>query len=100
VGTAASGGTSIEMQIIADDAANLTHNVTVIGTTGAIAVASAHGRRALRLRDQPAPGQQGPALHGRALRHRRRVAAGTYYGDIGIEMQDGQKFYANGFAVL
>lgn len=100
VGTAASGGTSVEMQVIAADAANLTGNVAVIGTTGAIPVAqvTAGARFACALNPRLAkPGQRYVGLRYVTV---GAVTASTFYGDIGLEVQDGGKFYANGFAVL
>jgi hypothetical protein len=101
VGTAASGGTSVEMQVIGSDAAALNANVTCWAPPAPIAVASSRPARASPARSTRACCQQGPALHRHALRHRRCHAGGTYrVRDIGIEIQDGAKFYANGFAVL
>ncbi|MFA6051559.1 MAG: Bbp16 family capsid cement protein [Methylobacter sp.] len=98
--TSASGGTSVEMQIIASDAANGTGNVQVIASTGAIPVASviAGARFAARLN---------PRLASKGQRYLTAryvfvgiVAAGAYVADIGLEISDGQKFYGSGFAIL
>lgn len=100
VGTAASGGTSIEMQVIAADAANLTGNVAVLGTTGAIAVASLTAGARFACAVNPRLASKGQRYLGLRYVTVGATTAHTVYGDIGIELQDGQKFYANGFAVL
>lgn len=100
VTTAASGGTSVEMQVIAADAANLTGNVTVIGTTGAIAVASLTAGARFACAINPRLASKGQRYLGLRYVTVGAVSAGAYYGDIGAEIQDGQKFYGSGFAVL
>ena len=100
VTTAASGGTSVEIQVIATDAANLTGNVTVIGTTGAIAVASLAAGARFACAINPRLASKGQRYLGLRYVTVGAVSAGAYYGDIGAEIQDGQKFYASGFAVL
>jgi hypothetical protein len=100
VGTAASGGTSIEMQIIATDAAALTGNVTVIGTTGAIAVASLTAGARFACAINPRLASKGQRYLGARYVTVGATTAHTVFADIGIEIQDGAKFYANGFAVL
>lgn len=98
--TAASGGTSVEMQIIATDAANLTGNVTVIGTTGAIAVASLAAGARFACALNPRLASKGQRYLGARYVTVGAVAAGAYMADIGLELQDGGKFYASGIAVL
>ena len=98
--TAASGGTSVEMQIIAADAANLTGNVTVIGTTGAIPVASVTAGARFACGLNPRLASKGQRYVGIRYVFVGAVSAGAYYGDLGLEIQDGQKFYGSGFAVL
>jgi hypothetical protein len=99
VTTAAAGGTSIEFQyIVADDAA-LSTNVTVIGTTGAIAVASlvAGARFACKL--NPRLGSLGQRYLGMRAVNIGANSAGAVYADVGAEIAD-LKVYASGFAVL
>lgn len=100
VTVAGSGGTSVEMQVIATDAANLTGNVTVIGTTGAIAVASLTAGARFACAINPRLASKGQRYVGLRYVTVGAVSAGAYYGDIGLEIQDGQKFYGSGFAVL
>lgn len=97
---AASGGTSIECQVIAADAANLTGNVTVLGTTGAIAVASITANSRFVCAVNPRLASKGQRYLGLRFVNVGAVTAATAYGDIGIEIQDGQKFYPSGFSVL
>jgi hypothetical protein len=99
IGTAFAGGTSAEFQVIASDAAAGTGNVTVIGSSGAIAVASlaAAARGAFRLNPRLASrGQR--YLTGRVVSVGAN-SAGSVFMDIGIEIQDGLDFYASGFTV-
>jgi hypothetical protein len=99
IGTAFSGGTSAEFQVIASDAADGTGNVQVIGTSGPIVVASltANTRGAFLLNPRLASrGQR--YLTGRTVNVGNN-AAGTSFMDIGIEIQDGVDFYASGFTV-
>lgn len=99
VTAAFAGATSVEIQAIAADDAALTSNITVIATTGPIPVASlvAGGRFAACLRPRIA------SLGQRYLGARYVITgtgtAGALFTDIGLEIQDGQKFYASGFQV-
>lgn len=98
--TAFAGLTALEMQIIAADDAALTTNVTVIGTTGAVAVASlvAGARFACDINLRLA--SKGQRYVGARYVPTGTGTAGAVFGDIGIDIQDGQKFYPAGFAVL
>jgi hypothetical protein len=98
--TAASGGTSVEIQVIATDAANLTGNVTVVGTSGAIPVASLTLGSRWAVNINPRLASKGQRYLGVRYVTVGAVAAGAYFTDVGLEIQDGQKFYPNGFAVL
>jgi hypothetical protein len=72
---------------------------SVIGTTGADRGGLLTAGARFPARSTRAAGQQGPALHRRALRHGGRHAAHTVFRHR-HEIQDGGKNYANGFAVL
>lgn len=98
--TAGSGGTSVEIQAIATDAANLTGNVTVIGTTGAIPVASLTAGARFAARINPHLTSKGQRYLGVRYVTVGAVSAGAYYADFGHDLQDGQKMYPVGFAVL
>lgn len=97
--TSASGGTSVEFQIIAADAAGLTGNVAVIGTTGAIAVASVTAGKRFACVINPRLALQGQRYMGARFVFVGAVAAGAYLADVGAEVADA-KAYASGFAVI
>lgn len=98
--TAAAGGTSIEHQIIVADDAALTTNVTVIGTTGAIPVAQLTAGARFACDINPRLASKGQRYMGARYVSVGTTTAGAVMGDVGIEVQDGQKFYPAGFAVL
>lgn len=100
VGTAASGGTSVELQVIGATAANLGSGVVVLGTTGAIAVASLTAGKRLACAVNPQLLSTGVRYLGMRYVTVGAVAAGTYYGFLSHEIADGGKNYTNGFAVL
>jgi len=100
VTTAFAGGTSAEFQVIAADDAALTSNVTVIGTTGAIPVASLTAGARFACDVNPRIASKGQRYLGLRTVNVGANTAGAIYGDIGAEIQDGQKFYGSGFAVL
>ena len=97
--TAFTGGTSAEFQVIQADAANLTGNVTVVGTTGAIPVASLVLGARFAARINPRLMNQGQRYLGLQCVNVGNNTAGSVFADIGKEIQD-HKNYANGFAVL
>jgi hypothetical protein len=99
VTTAASGGTSVEFQVIGATAANLGTGVVVLGTTGAIAVASITAAAKFACAIRPNIGSLGLRYLGLRYVTVGAVAAGGYYGDVGKEVAD-FKTYASGFAVL
>ncbi len=98
--TAVVGATSIEVQAIAAGDAGLTTNVTVIGTTGAIPVASLTAGARFVADLSPRIGSKGQRYLGVRYVIVGIGTAGAFVADFGIETQDGQKFYPAGFAVL
>lgn len=100
IGTAVAGGTSTEIQVITADDSALTTNVTVVGSSGAVLTAqlTAGARFVVNIN---------PQLMGRTARRfmgARYVitgtnSAGTIISHLGLDTQDGQRFYASGFAV-
>ena len=100
VTTAASGGTSVEVQVVTADNAALSTNLTVIGSTGAIPVASLTAGARLAAKVNPRLASKGQRYLGLLYVLVGAVSAGAYVGDFGLEVQDGQKFYPSGFAVL
>jgi hypothetical protein len=100
VTTAFAGATSVEVQaIVADDAA-LTTNVTVIGSSGAIPLASLTLAARFAVELNPRLGSKGQRYLGARYVIVGAGSAGAVTSDIGIEVQDGAKFYASGFAVI
>lgn len=99
VTTAFSGGTSVEVQVITSANANLS-SPTVLGTSGAIATATlAAGYRGV-IDFNPQLASKGLRYFGLQYVIVGNMTAGAMYADFGTEIQDGQKFYASGFAVL
>ena len=92
-------GTSVEFQVIGSAAANLS-SPTVLGTTGAVAVASLPVGKRLAVELSPQIGSLGFRYLGVQYVNTGAIAAGTYIADIGKEIQDGQKFYPSGFTVI
>ena len=100
IGTAVTGGTSVEVQaIIADDAA-LSSNVTVVGSSGAIPVASLVAGKRIAVEVNPQVGSKGQRYLGARFVNVGANAAGTATAFFGLDVQDGQKFYPVGYAVL
>lgn len=100
VATAAAGGTSMEFQVVVADDAALTTNVTVIGTTGAIVLASLTAGARFACDINPRIASKGQRYLGLRYVIVGTMSAGAYVGDVGAEIQDGQKFHASGFAIL
>jgi len=100
VTVAAVGGTSIEMQVISATDAALTTAVTVLGTTGPIAVASLTLGSRFACDTNPLIGSKGQRYLGLRYISVGTTTAGSVFGDLGTDIQDGQKNYSSGFAVL
>lgn len=98
--TAFTGGTSAEFQVITADDAALSVNVTVIGTTGPIAVAALTAGSRFAARINPRLASKGQRYIGGRTVNVGVNTTGAIYMDIGAEVQDGQKFYPVGFQVL
>lgn len=99
VTVAGAAGTSVEFQFIAADAANLTGNVTVIGTTGAIPVASLTLGARFACVLNPRLASKGQRYLGMQAVNVGAMTGITVYADVGLEVAD-FKTYASGFAVL
>lgn len=99
IGTAFAGATSVEIQAIAADDAALSSNVTVIGSSGAIPLASlAAGARfevELNTRFQ----SKGQRYLGSRYVIVGAGSAGTIFADFGDGIED-FKAYPSGYAVL
>lgn len=98
--TAFTGLTALEMQIVTADDAALSTNLTVIGTTGAVPVAQLTAGARFACDINPRIASKGQRYMGARYVPTGTGTAGAVVGDIGAEIQDGQKFYPNGFAVL
>jgi predicted RecA/RadA family phage recombinase len=100
VTTAEAGATSVEIQAIAADDAALSTNVTVIGSSGAVPVASLTAGARFAVELNPRIGSKGQRYIGARYVITGTSTAGAIYADFGIEVQDGQKIYPAGFSVL
>lgn len=99
VATAVAGGTSVEVQVITSAAANLS-SPTVLGTSGAIPVASLVAGKRLVIDINPQIASLAQRYIGVQYVLVGTVTAGAWVSDFGIEIQGGQKFYPVGYAVL
>lgn len=98
VGTAFAGLTSLKVEvIIADDAALSSNVVSVCSVDVPVASLTASARGALEL--SPRIGSLGKRYLGARYTPTGTGTAGTLTTDIGLEIQDGQKFYPGGFTV-
>lgn len=97
--TAFTGLTALEMQVIVADDAALTTNVRVVGTTGAIAVASLVAGARFMCDINPIIGSRGQRYIGARYVPTGTGTAGALYGDIGPDYEDA-KYYPSGYAVL
>lgn len=97
--TAVTGGTSVEFQFITDSNANLNTTPVVIGTTGAIPVASLTAGARFVCKLNPALLSKGQQYLGMRAVNVGANAAGQAYADVGAEIAD-FKVYPSGFSVL
>ena len=100
VTTAASGGTSVQFQLIEADDAALTTNVQVIVQTDAIAVATLTAGTQVPLHYDRADPYVARRYVGLRYQLVGAVAAGAYFAAIVKDLADKQVNYASGFAVL
>lgn len=99
VGTTFTGLTALTIEFIQADDAALSVNVTsVCSQTIPVAKLVAGARFALDI--SPQIGQKGQRYCGARFTPTGTGTAGTLTADIGMEIQDGQKFYPAGFTVL
>ncbi|CAB4133174.1 hypothetical protein UFOVP140_50 [uncultured Caudovirales phage] len=100
VPTAFTGLTALTMEIIVADDAALTSNVTVIGSSGAIPVASLTAGSRFVVGANPRIGSKGQRYLGARYTPTGTGTAGALIAELGTDIADGQKFYPVGFAVL
>jgi hypothetical protein len=97
--TAFTGLTALECQVITADDAALTTNVTVIGSSGAVPVASLVANARFAVQINPRIASKGQRYIGARYVPTGTGTAGAVFADIGPDYQDGQKFYPVGFSV-
>lgn len=100
VPTAFTGLTALTIEIIVADDAALTTNVTVIGSSGAIPVASLTSGSRFAVGANPRIGSKSQRYLGARYTPTGTGTAGALIAELGTDVQDGQKFYPAGFAVL
>lgn len=100
VHTAAVGGTSLEMQIIAADNEALTAGVVVLGTTGAVPLAQLKAGARFACALSPQIASTGKRYMGARYVAQGTFSAGAYTADVGLEIQDGQKSTPRGYNVI
>jgi hypothetical protein len=85
--------------VVADDAA-LTSNVTVVGSSGALLTAALTASKNIAVRINPLIGSTGKRYFGARYTVVGTNSAGTVTADVVHGIQDGQKAYTSGFAVV
>lgn len=99
VGTAFTGLTALQFDIIQADDAALSSNVTVVGSTGAIPVASLVAGARFTAEANTRLGGKGQRYMGMRYTPTGTGTAGTVFADFGLDLEDA-KNYPVGFAVL
>lgn len=94
------GGTSTTFEVIIADNAALTSNVTVVGSSNAVATASLPLGTNVAVRINPLIGSLGKRYIGARYTVSGTNTAGKVTADIVETIQDGKKFYASGFSVV
>jgi hypothetical protein len=94
------GGTSTNFEVIIADNSALSSNVVVIGASGAIVTASLTLGTNVAVRLNPQIASLGKRYLGARYTVSGTNTAGTVVADIVMDVQDGKKFYASGFAVV
>jgi hypothetical protein len=99
VATAFTGLTALTIEAIQADDAALSTNVTPIGSSGAIPVASLTAGALFEIQLNSRIGSKGQRYLGLRFTPTGTGTAGAILGDFGIDIQDGRKFYPSGFTV-
>lgn len=100
VGTAFAGLTALTVEVIVASDAALTTNITVVGSSGAIPVASLTASSRIAILLNPLLGSKGQRYMGVRYTPTGTGTTGTVTTDIGGGIQDGAKFYTSGIAVI
>lgn len=98
--TAFAGCTSVEFQAVQADDAGLTTNLTVVDSSGAIPLAQLVLGARFALNINPRVGKTGQRYLGVRYVIVGTASAGVVVTDVGQSVQDGQKFYPSGFAII
>lgn len=99
VTTAFTGATSVEFQIIQHDDTAQSVNVTQVGTTGPIALASLTAGARFVAEINPRLLSKGQRYLSARYLIVGTSTAGAAFVDLGMDIQDGQKFYPSGFSL-
>lgn len=99
VGTAFSGGTNVQVDVIVADDTALTTNTKVIGTFGTILTAALVNGAEFVARINPQIGTVGQRYLGVRYTVSGTYSAGTIFADVVSDIYDSKKFYAGGFTV-
>ena len=89
----------VEMQVIAADDTALSTHPKVLSTTGPVVTASLTQGARFALPIAPQIGSTGKRYLGVKYVVSGTYTSGAIFADLGIDLQDGQKFYAAGFSV-
>ena len=100
VGTVFAGLTALTVELISTTDAALTAGIVVIGSSGAIPVASLLAGARFAFEVNPRLGVVGQRYLGLRFTPTGTGTTGTIFADIGPDYQDGAKFFPSGFAVL
>lgn len=96
----AAGAATMEMQVVVADDAALSTNVTVVGTTGAIAKTALVAGASFVARINPQIASLGRRYFGaNYVVSTGPMTAGAITANVVHGIQDGRKFYASGFSV-
>ncbi len=97
--TAFTGLTALQFDVIQADDTALSSNVTVIGSIGAVPVASLVTTARFEIELNARIGSKGQRYLGMRYTPTGTGTAGAVIADFGAEYTDGQKFYTSGFLV-
>lgn len=100
VPTALTGGTSVKFEVVVADDAAISSNVTVVGSSDAVAAASLVAGFNQAVRINPIIGSLGKRYLAARYTIVGTFSAGAVIADIVHGIQDGKKSYASGFAVV
>lgn len=94
------GGTSVDIQIVLADDGALSSNLTVVGASGPIPIAQLTAGRTFNIAAGWRANYRGQRFMGVRYALVGAVVSGSMFAGVIGDVQDGAKFYANGFAVL